>query len=276
MTVEVNDQYLGICEGGKQMDFNTDLLGIEEENSYWNNYTQWCFREVDISRYTGTRPTVIIVRLDIQETVDRNWLDVSPTPYLLDSIVKLECGKSTQDDQIESKQIYDRTTHSPTYPYPHELTLKCQEVECGALWDWQILGQCNYPILSLYYFTQHYDDSMLEIRINEQVLGHCGPTDDTTQDVTTSTQFGMANVRTCFEKLEITELLGDDWNHGADVNEQPDDISNEFLFGIMLKEMDELDGIVNGPVAQLFINLDCKTESSYVHTIIFAMEHTTI
>ena len=265
LTVEVNNQYLGICRGGKQMTFNPDLTGITEEDAYWNNYTYWCFREVDISRYTGLRPAVIVIRLGLQETVSRNWLDVSPTPYLLDSIVKLECGHSTQDDQTPSVQTYDRTTHSNNYPYPHHLSVKCQEVECGALWNWKVLGQCNYPILSLYYFTQHYEDSMLEIRINEHVFGHCGPTKDATQNVTTATQFGMKNVRTCFEKLELTELLNDDWNHGADINQNPDDITNEFTFGIMLSEMDELDGIVNGTVGQLFINLDCVTESSYVY-----------
>ena len=49
-----------------------------------------------ISLDTLTYPTVIVIRLGLQETVDRNWLDVSPTPYLLDSIVKLECGQSTR------------------------------------------------------------------------------------------------------------------------------------------------------------------------------------
>ena len=85
--------------------------------------------------------------------------------------------------------------------------------------------------------------------------------------MTTSTQFGMQNVRTCFEKLELTELLDTDWNHGADINQNPDEITNEFTFGIMLSEMDELDGIINGTVAQLFINLDCITESSCVYCI---------
>ena len=270
MTVQVNDQYLGICQGGKQMAIDQNLVGIQEEDKYWNNYTYWCFRRVDISRYTGLEPSLIMINLKLEEAVDRNWLDSSPTPYLLDAIMKIECGESTLDDIMTSPQTYNRKSTSPNYPYPHEIKVKCQEVECGAMWDWKVLGSCPYPILSLWYFTQHYDDTMVEIRINEQLFGHCGPTKDTSSNVTTSTQFGVENVRTCFENLELIELLNE-WNSQTDVDGDPDAINNHFQFGLALDEIDELDGIVNGSVAQLFIHLDCVTTSSLCFSIFYSV-----
>eukprot|EP01084_Bolivina_argentea_P317537 550566_1 len=57
LTVEINGEYLGICEGGKQIEINNNIiLTNEEEDKYFNNYSYWCFREVDISRYTGIEP----------------------------------------------------------------------------------------------------------------------------------------------------------------------------------------------------------------------------
>ena len=268
LTVLVNDQYLGICEGGKQMDQSQTLIDIAAEDAYWNNYTYWCFRQVDISRYTNIEPDGIEIRLELQDTVDRNWLDASPTQYLLDALVKIECTELTQDDLYTSSVTYDRRTTSSNYPYPQELSFKCQEIECGELWNWNILGSCPHPILSIYYSLQHYDDSMIEIRINEQILGYCGPVSDT-ENISLSIQYGMANVRTCVENMEIIELLQDIW----DLTSDSDAVHNDFQIGFALTEIDILDNIINGSVAHLFINLDCSTSSSSVSIHVQYMYH---
>ena len=267
LTVEVNEEYLGICEGGKRMEPNPNF-GIEDEDQYWNQYSFWCFQRLDVSRYAGIEPEKITVRLSIQQTIDRNWLDGTPSPYLLDSIVTVECGHQLQDERTDSTQIYDRRTTSTNYPYPHELSVECQEVECGAFWEWKVLGSCPVPTLSLYYFADHFADSMVEIKINEQLFGHCGPADDVNENITVSTLYGMSNVRTCFEGLELTELVSSDWTSRVEISGSPstdDSIVNSFQFGFAMLDIDILDGITNGTVSRLFINLDCNTQSTVHH-----------
>eukprot|EP01084_Bolivina_argentea_P003103 5795_1 len=63
-------------------------------------------------------------------------------------------------------------------------------------------------VLSLYYYTQHYDDSMVQILINENIFGNCGPIHDSDIDI----DINDDNVRVCFEGLELHELLNNNWN----------------------------------------------------------------
>jgi len=248
LAVEVNGEYLGICQGGQQIAMTSAALSSAQLDAYWNNYTFWCFQQIDVSRYTGLEPAEIEVRVRLQETVDRNYLDASPTSFLLDAMVEIECGQQTQNEVLPSYMSYDARTSAS----PQQVTMQCHEVECGAIWNWQVLGQCAAPVLSVSYAVQHFDDVMFEVRINEQLLGTCGPT-------STSTSTSQSEHRTCFERVEFLELVSDYWQHEDDAH--GDDMMNEFIFGVDLTEIDVLDGVQNGTVALILVHLDCAQQS---------------
>ncbi len=208
LTVEINEEYLGTCDAGKQAKMYNNLFTTRELDAQCNNYSFWCFGDIDISRYINIESEE---RLTLQETVDTNWLDLAPTSCLLDVIIEMNCVEKRQDEFISNAQTYKR---SNIYPYAHEKT-KCQKVECGAIWEWNVFA------------------------------------------VTLSTQDGVQNATTCFKGLELHELLNN-WKSRHNFNGSPDAVINKFQFSFALTEMEELDGIANGSVAQLYINLNCS------------------
>lgn len=235
LVIEVNDNYLGICEGGLQ-----------------NNYSQIysCFSAVDISRYTGEYPTEISIRATIQDTVDRAWLDSGPSPYLLDANVSLSCTDVTQDSQLSLLRSWERTEVGSE----DSITIDCQEIECGGLFTWSITGECATPYVSFMYYSEHYDDSMIAMIIDDTIFGHCGPLENDNSDELQFVTVDDIQLRVCFEQLQISDITGYVYDPHADN-------TFEFEFGFAITAFDELDGILNGLVAKLHFKFGCDATS---------------
>ena len=245
LTVYINGKYLGICEGRGQDIYNAAYL---------------CFEGIDISQYTGEYPTHVNIKVKLEITVDRNWLDAGVSPYLLDSSLKLFCEKDKKDQHDLFYGIGDGGIQF--YDARHDIHnngtfthVRCQTIDCKGTFTYMVNGECLIPVLSFYYFANHFEDSLVDIYVNNTKFGHCGPTESS--DIVNTVIFtGPGGVsfeaRICFEELSIYELMNE-WNSG-------NDHKNEFTIGTHLRDVNELDDIRNSTVAQMFFVLNCNDD----------------